>query len=151
VCVGGSVFALPLDAVRATVAIDPSTCQSIQGRPVTAIQGHLCGLVSLAAVLALNGANGGSRGEPVQDWQVVVLSTDGQWVGLVVDSLDPPQEIMVKPVDHYLSAGGTIVGTSILGDGRVALVLEPAAVGLAALAFSRQSHGAGSSMAGVAR
>ena len=148
--VGKSVFALPLDAVQATVAIDPTSCHSIQGRPITTIQDHLCGLISLASVLALAKA-GGSPSEPAGDWQVVVLSVEKHWVGLIVDSLDRPQEIMVKPVDHYLSADGMIVGASVLGDGRVALVLEPAAVGVAALAFSQQPREAGSIMAGVAQ
>jgi len=85
----------------------------------------------------------------LDDWHLVVVDADGQWVGLLVDALDPPQEIMVKPVDAYLTAGGTIAGASVLGDGRVALVLEPAAIAAAALAYAqRQERRAGVTVVG---
>ena len=93
---------------------------------------------SLARVLGLGGPDdivcSGER------WQVVVLEVDGQWIGLVVDELDPPKEIMVKPVDGYLSADGAIAGASVLGDGRVALALDPTGIAETALAFARSTR-----------
>jgi two-component system chemotaxis sensor kinase CheA len=145
---GGGVFALPLDAVRATAAIDPTRCQSIQGRPVANIRGNLTGLVALTAVLEVPGTDSQSSDGLDHDWQAVVMDADGQSIGLLIDALDPPQEIMVKPVDAYLAAGGVIAGAAVLGDGRVALVLEPAALAAAALAHARR-QGRGVSAVGV--
>jgi two-component system chemotaxis sensor kinase CheA len=64
---------------------------------------------------------------------VVVVEAAGEHIGFLVDSYDSPQEIMVKPVDGYLTARGAITGVSVMGDGRIALVLDP--VGLVHLAL----------------
>ncbi len=136
---GDGSFALPLDAVRATEAVEPAGCRTIHGRPVVPMRGLLVGLVSLANALGLSQGDCDCP-DAGEGWQVVVVEADGQWIGLVVDELDPPQEIMVKPVDGYLSAGGAIAGASVLGDGRVALALDPAGVAAAALAHARTAR-----------
>ena len=58
----------------------------------------------------------------------------------MVDSLDSPQEIMVKPLEGYLTAHGAVAGASVLGDGRVALVLDPAGLVQLSLDHARSSQ-----------
>jgi two-component system chemotaxis sensor kinase CheA len=132
--VGRDVFALPLDAVRYTAAVLPHLCRHLAGQMTALIKGELVGLVRLTTVLGFpdadgeSGARGGtsSAGAGEEAWSVVVIGRGSDQIGLIVDALEQPQEIMVKPVDGYLSGQGVIAGASIMGDGSIALVLDPA-------------------------
>lgn len=59
---------------------------------------------------------------------IVVLQADGRRFGLVVDEIDDTQEIVVKPLGKYLKNVNRFAGATILGDGRVALILDVAAI-----------------------
>jgi two-component system chemotaxis sensor kinase CheA len=71
-----------------------------------------------------------------QDWRsdyhVVVLQLGGSLFGIIVDELHDFEEIVVKPVSKFLEGLACFSGTTILGDGRVILILDSA--GLAAQA-----------------
>jgi two-component system chemotaxis sensor kinase CheA len=79
---------------------------------------------------------GGRRdqAERRQDWRgdyhVVVLQFGGNQYGILVDDLHDFEEIVVKPVSKFLEGLACFSGTTILGDGRVILILDSA--GLAA-------------------
>jgi two-component system chemotaxis sensor kinase CheA len=66
------------------------------------------------------------------DYHVVVLQIGGNQYGIVVDDLHDFEEIVVKPVSKFLEGLACFSGTTILGDGRVILILDSA--GLAAQA-----------------
>ena len=132
----GEVFALPLESVREIANVTAEACHTVRGRQVTRLGGELVGLVPLSGGLGLRSA--GWPQLEAHDRLVIVVDGGGERVGLVVDSVGQPQEIMVKPVEAYLSASGAIAGTSVMGDGRVALVLEPAATVALALAHAQQ-------------
>ncbi len=139
---GHETLALPLDAVRETVAVMPSDCKTIYGRLVANVRGSLVGLVPLAQAMGLAQAANSGQAADVDGWPVVVMQAGANLVGLVVDALDQPQEIMVKPVESYLSADGAIAGASVMGDGRVALVLDLAGIVRLALAYTQASGAA---------
>ena len=107
---------------------------------MVSIRGNLVGLVPLAAVLDVHGAagHGAADAQEDRDWQVVVMDADGEWVGLVdrrARSASGDHGQARRPLPH---GGGAIAGATVLGDGRVALVLEPAAIAAAALAYARR-------------
>jgi two-component system chemotaxis sensor kinase CheA len=54
----------------------------------------------------------------------VVLQADGRQFGLVVDDINDTEEIVVKPLRKQLKTVKTFAGSSIMGDGRVALILD---------------------------
>ncbi|MDR3669348.1 MAG: chemotaxis protein CheA, partial [Holophaga sp.] len=66
------------------------------------------------------------------DYHVVVLQLGGSLFGIIVDQLHDFEEIVVKPVSQFLEGLACFSGTTILGDGRVILILDSA--GLAAQA-----------------
>jgi two-component system chemotaxis sensor kinase CheA len=66
------------------------------------------------------------------DYHVVVLQLGGNQFGIIVDELHDFEEIVVKPVSRFLEGLACFSGTTILGDGRVILILDSA--GLAAQA-----------------
>jgi len=91
----------------------------LSGTPVFRLRGTLIPLVWLDHVLDLTDA-------PHVDESVyiLVLQADGRRFGLVVDRVLNTEEIVVKPLSRQLKGIGTYAGATILGDGRVALILD---------------------------
>jgi len=61
---------------------------------------------------------------PAQDLNIVVLQADDRPFGLVVDAIRDTEEIVVKPLQKQLKGISVFAGAAIMGDGRVALVLD---------------------------
>jgi two-component system chemotaxis sensor kinase CheA len=91
----------------------------MSGAPVFRLRGTLIPLVWLDHVLDL--ADAPHVDESVY---ILVLQADGRRFGLVVDRVLNTEEIVVKPLSRQLKGIGTYAGATILGDGRVALILD---------------------------
>jgi two-component system, chemotaxis family, sensor kinase CheA len=90
-----------------------------QGKMLFCHRGEVLGVACLAEVL-------GRGGDVKQDIVPVIILTDGkQRVGFTVSRLLSEMDVLVKPLPEYLSAIPGMGGATILGDGRVALVLNP--------------------------
>jgi two-component system chemotaxis sensor kinase CheA len=59
-----------------------------------------------------------------QNVNIVVLQADDRHFGLVVDEINDTEEIVVKPLGKQLKGIATFAGATIMGDGRVALILD---------------------------
>ncbi len=92
----------------------------IQGAPVYRLRGRLLPLVDLRHELGLNKAT--SVGDDVVN--IVVLRADDRQFGLIVDRINDSEEIVVKPLSKQLKNVSVYSGTTIMGDGRVALILD---------------------------
>jgi two-component system chemotaxis sensor kinase CheA len=57
--------------------------------------------------------------------KVVVLKSDAKHFGLVVDDVQDSEEIVVKPLPDYLKSVQCYAGATIMGDGKVAMILDP--------------------------
>lgn len=128
VSAGGRRFAIPQNVVSELIRVPAGeVAQRIEWtgeRPVLLLRERLIPLVSLRTILfgeELPAANSA--------WQIVVLDTGAQVFGLIVDALHDSIEIVVKPLGRHLKGLADYAGATILGDGRVALILD--AVGLA--------------------
>jgi two-component system chemotaxis sensor kinase CheA len=88
--------------------------EEISGTPVIRLRGDLLPLVYLGAVL----------GGQATGATVVVLQHEGRPFGLVVDTVHDTEEIVVKPTGKRLRSLATYAGATILGDGRIALILD---------------------------
>ena len=55
---------------------------------------------------------------------IVVLQADGRQFGLVVEDINDTEEIVVKPLGKQLKGIATFAGATIMGDGKVALILD---------------------------
>jgi two-component system, chemotaxis family, sensor kinase CheA len=94
----------------------------IHGAPVYRLRGDLLPLVRLDEVLGLAAA-----AEPARETQVVnivVLQADDRPFGLIVDEVRDTEEIVVKPLGKELKHISVFSGATIMGDGRVALILD---------------------------
>jgi two-component system chemotaxis sensor kinase CheA len=127
---GGGRFCIPqvslLELVRLEAADVASGVEWIQGTPVHRLRGRLLPLVDLSAELGGEPWLGNSGEGPVN---IVVLQADNRQFGLVVERISDSVEIVVKALGQHLKAIPLFAGATIMGDGRVGLILD--VVGLA--------------------
>lgn len=123
VTAAGDRFAIPqvslvellrVDADRAATAIE-----SVRDAPVYRLRGNLLPLVYLSRELQTQTAP--ATGDGVN---VVVLQAEDRQFGLVVDGIHDTEEIVVKPLQKQLKGIGVYAGATIMGDGKVALILD---------------------------
>ncbi len=113
---GPDVYGIPIAAVDEVVLVTGT--QSVQGHPAVAVRGHPVPLADMAAVLGLT-----APALPEHP-AAVIVSACGRRVAIQCDRLIGAEEVMVKPLGPMAQADGCL-GATILGDGRVALLIEP--------------------------
>jgi two-component system, chemotaxis family, sensor kinase CheA len=94
----------------------------VHGAPVYRLRGRLLPLVYLDRELDVATDSKGRAADAVVN--IVVLQADERQFGLVVDHINDTEEIVVKPLRKQLKSIKTFAGSSIMGDGRVALILD---------------------------
>ncbi|CAM3176765.1 chemotaxis protein CheA [Nocardioides dubius] len=118
----GDRYAIPQLSLLELVALDPeraaNAVEDVNGASVYRLRGTLLPLVRLADVLGVESDR--SDGHVL----IAVLQAEGKRFGLVIDRVLSTEEIVVKPLSSQLKAIGTYSGATILGDGRVALILD---------------------------
>ena len=124
---GGERFAIPqvnlLELIRLEGEEARRRIETICGAPVYRLRGNLLPLAHLNRELGLAGAEAGDEEQP-EVINIVVLQTEGRPFGLVVDQINDTEEIVVKPLSRQLKAVSAYAGATIMGDGRVALILD---------------------------
>ncbi len=127
VSVEGERFAIPQLNVVEVVRLkrEAEQIERIRSSEVLRLRGELLPLVRLGRCLGIQVPEGQKRTRA----NVVVLRSGSHLYGLVVDELHDSEEIVVKQVSSYLSECGWYAGATILGDGRVAMILD--ALGIA--------------------
>jgi two-component system chemotaxis sensor kinase CheA len=107
--------------------------EQIQGVPVYRLRGNLLPLVYLDRQLGFGKeARPAPQSTPTDETSradaapvnIVVLQADDRQFGLVVDAIHDTEEIVVKPLQKQLKGLSTFSGATIMGDGRVALILD---------------------------
>lgn len=93
--------------------------ESMYGADVYRLRGRLLPIVYLDECLELTPTR-----RKTDDVYIVVLQADERQFGLVVDSIHDTEEIVVKPLQKPLKGIGVYSGATIMGDGRVALILD---------------------------
>jgi len=126
---GGDRYAVPQVNLLELVGLDGEQARKgiefIHGSPVYRLRGRLLPLVHLANVLqapALTAS--GSPAVSSGRVNIVVLEADGRHFGLVVDEINDTEEIVVKPLSKHLKTISVYAGATIMGDGKVALILD---------------------------
>jgi two-component system, chemotaxis family, sensor kinase CheA len=117
-------FAIPqvslLELVRLEGEQATSSIEWIQGAPVYRLRGRLLPLVYLSKILKTPATEAGANGVI----NIVVLRADDRQFGLVVDRINDTEEIVVKPLSKQLKGVSVYSGATIMGDGKVALILD---------------------------
>lgn len=122
---GGERYAIPqanlVELVRLEGQDLRDNVETLAGAPVLRLRGRLLPLVSLSEAL------GGPKADP-DGLTIVVVQADEVRFGLCVQEVHDTQEIVVKPIGRQLKAIPMYAGATIMGDGRVALILDVAGI-----------------------
>lgn len=134
VTTAGDRYAIPQVSLLELVRLEGEQARKgielVNGAPVHRLRGRLLPLVYLNRELKVDSkaqespaASTVSNAE-MQNVNIVVLRADEQQFGLVVDEINDTEEIVVKPLSKQLKSINTFAGATIMGDGRVALILD---------------------------
>lgn len=121
--VEGEIYSIPLSSVLETIRVDQRQFHQIGGQEVLKLRDIVLPLIRLQRVFNVQ-----PRGEADDICYVVVVGAAEKRMGLVVTRLVGQQEVAIKSLGNYLANIPGIAGSTILGDGRVALIIDPVAM-----------------------
>jgi len=123
VSVGKETFIIPLTAIVENLRPQAADIHPVVGRgDVLALRGEYLPLVYLDRCFSIDGA----IGDPCRGIVIIVQSEGASRVGVVVDELLGQQQVVVKSLEANYEPVEGISGATILGNGRVALILDVA-------------------------
>jgi two-component system chemotaxis sensor kinase CheA len=115
-------YAVPLNNIKEITTIPTSDLTLIQNQEVVLYRNKTLPILRLGDILNVERP----ADAPEEEEMVVVIVKKGQSeAGLVVDSLIGQQEIVIKSLGKYLAGIKIIAGATILGNGGVALIVDP--------------------------
>jgi two-component system chemotaxis sensor kinase CheA len=118
------VFAIPENRIIELVKLSPKSqadeFQNFHGIPVFKLRNQLLPLIHLDQVLELQSTSS----VPDDDIYIVLLQSGPTYFGLAVTSVDNIQDIVVKPLGGTLNDIPYFAGATIMGNGRVSLILD---------------------------
>ncbi|MBL8731972.1 MAG: chemotaxis protein CheW [Planctomycetes bacterium] len=122
---------------RTTAGEGAASIVALDGKELLRLRGAVLPLLRLRNVL----------GEPLEDQDgqstIIVVETASLRYGLVVDAPPDAEEIVVKPLGKHLKQRNEFAGATILGDGRVAMILDASGIAESAnLAVAEAAQGA---------
>ncbi|MFH1374461.1 MAG: chemotaxis protein CheA [bacterium] len=114
------VFILPLSSVLETVKTQQSDVSYINQRPVLRLRDEIIPVINLVEVLKTSQAGFVLTEKPY----IVVVGLAEKKLGLVVDRFLGQEEVVIKSLGNYLGTTEGIAGGTILGDGRIRLIVD---------------------------
>ncbi|MBL4845090.1 MAG: chemotaxis protein CheA [Planctomycetes bacterium] len=118
-------YAIPQANLQELVCLKPEEVEYIDQAPFHRLRDVLLPLVDLAGALQL----GSSKHVRTEEVNVVVVQHDAGSFGLIVEHIGDTEEIVVKPLGRQLRHLSLYAGATVLGDGRVSLILDVAGIG----------------------
>lgn len=126
VTTGDDQYAIPQVSLLELVRLDGDRAKNdiefIHDARVYRLRGNLLPLVYLDEQLGLRAPR--NRDDHDENVNIVVLQAEDRPFGLVVDAITDTQEIVVKPLGPHFKGINAYAGTTIMGDGTVALILD---------------------------
>ncbi|MDA3937517.1 MAG: chemotaxis protein CheW, partial [Actinomycetota bacterium] len=119
----GQIFAVPLSSVDEILEPAGQKVDTIDGAPVMVLRDGR--VVPLHRLDALLGVSSDARRPPQLGEHIVLVDVVGVPKALVVSQIAGRQEIVIKPLSRMLREAKGLGGATVLGDGTVALILDP--------------------------
>ncbi|RLF60304.1 MAG: chemotaxis protein CheA [Thermoplasmata archaeon] len=120
--VGSETYAIPLNNVVEILDVRENSLKTIRNNEVINLRGKILPIVMLDKLLGI------SRNGRASRFPVVVVDKGNQLLGLGVDRLVGQQEIVIKSFDSILKGIRGFAGATIMGDGKVVLILDIASL-----------------------
>lgn len=124
--IGREVFAVPVESVVEIVRIPTDSVTTVYGSPTARVRGRVISLVRLGELFGE--VRSDDVREPTTNTTIVIVGSEGSEIGVVVDDLLGEQDVVIKSLAENFQNISGIAGASILGDGRVSLILDVAAL-----------------------
>ena len=121
VSIADQIWAIPLQHVEETISVGPDEISGVLGSPVVTIRGETIGIIHGRRVI-------GHSEPPTAPFQAVVFGHRTDRWALSVDALLEQAEVVVKPSPTEVGDVPHVAGATILGDGRVSMILDLAAI-----------------------
>jgi len=116
----GQVFGIPMEGVTETLHLSPDRIAQIKGNDAFVLRDRTVPICSLAELMHLPETPGRKSDARL----VIIAETGGRMVALEVDAIRDRLEVVLKPMQGLLANARGYLGTTLLGDGRVLLVLD---------------------------
>lgn len=117
---GKEVYAIPIEAIRENLFVEPSEIRTIQQGKVITLREEVLPLNCLKEELGMGFF------EEQEVYPVVVVQAGDKKAGFVVDELIGQQEVVIKSLNSFINDIKGVAGATVLGDGRVTLILDVA-------------------------
>lgn len=130
--VGDGSYVLPLASVEECVELSPDETKRESGRSILTIRGELVPFLHVSEVF-----NFAAIERDIV--RVVIVNIEGKRVGLVVDDVIGQHQTVIKSLSTFHRGIDGLAGCTILGDGSVALILDPTALVKSVLNISREA------------
>lgn len=114
--VNEEIYAIPLSNIEEIVKLEESEIKTIKNREVLYSRGRVIPLYRLSQVLGLEKKDSCNF--------AVIVRTGGKQLAIAVNELIGEEEIVIKSIDKMVNVNRNFVGATILGNGRVALILD---------------------------
>jgi two-component system, chemotaxis family, sensor kinase CheA len=120
--VAGETLVLPLSLVVETLTLSSEDVEMVRpGHHVVQVRGHFEPLFDLGAALGYRGPR-----ETFDDTVVLLIAReDGSRAALVIDNILDQRQVVIKGLDESFYRAPGIAAATILGDGQIALILDP--------------------------
>ena len=116
--VAEELYAIPLDSVIESQRVEMKDVRTVHGNEVITLRGQVVPLVRVADFFELNAPRDPDK------VMIVIVGLQGRQVGLVVDSFQGEQEIVIKPLSDVIGRIPGISGATILGNGSISLIID---------------------------
>ena len=114
------VYAVPLGSIDSTINIQPEEIKTVQNREVIVLRGEIIPIIRMERTLFV------PHVKDSEELFVVVVHAGESKAGIVVDKLIGQQEIVIKTLGNLFMGLKMFSGATVLGDGRIALILDVA-------------------------
>ena len=114
------MYAIPLTSIDSTINIEPSDIQTVQNKEGIVLRGEIIPIIRMEEALQV------PHKKDSDEHFVVVVHAGEAKAGIVVDNLIGQQEIVIKTLGNLFAGLKLFGGATVLGDGRVALILDVA-------------------------
>jgi two-component system chemotaxis sensor kinase CheA len=114
---GDETYILPMESVVECVEVPADLHISVDGLAVLPLRGHPLPCIRLRSFF-------GVQAPKAERENVVVVRSGDATAGIIVDALEGETQAVVKPLGRYLGDLAGIAGSTILGSGGVALILD---------------------------
>ncbi|MBO9598858.1 MAG: chemotaxis protein CheA [Cohnella sp.] len=122
---GSEKYAFPLSSIVETGSINKANIRTVHGSQMIEFRNAIIPIVSLSSIVDSPDYN--EQGE--EETEIIVIRKGDKLAALMVDASIGQSQIVLKPLGKYLSSVvGVVSGATILGDGQVALIIDPNAL-----------------------